>query len=217
MTKEEVIHFFPADPLPSFILTIGVYGLGIGFILLIIDVLRAGWGMHSIRGSIAGSSDSKYGESYFWFGIVSISAALIILFYGALQPSRQKEEVEIARIDWTQNVFLPYAMNSEVTKIAIKEYQLYGTGDVGLLLTNGKHYDVEFSSAFKYYETEDPNDKGYAMVRQLDLSEFPEESNVQRFQLPEVVSVHFAVPSNSSVTTENKKTGVIYIDKRRSN
>jgi Na+-transporting NADH:ubiquinone oxidoreductase subunit NqrD len=80
MTKEEVIHLFPAAPLPSFILTIGVYGLGIGFMLLIIDVLRAGWGMHSIRGSIAGSSDSKYGEIYFWFAIVLVSASLTIVF-----------------------------------------------------------------------------------------------------------------------------------------
>lgn len=197
MTKEEVIRSFPAEPTSNLAEIIGSIGALTVIILLILWVVRNFWGF---------PNKSIFKTLYLWILVAAATALITTAGLGMVISGSQKTEVELARINWTEHVFLPYAMNADVSKIPIKDTDLFGDGSVGLMLTNNKYYDVEFSSAIKFYETDDADDKGYAMVRQLDLSEFPEESNAQNFWLPEVVSVHLAyVPSNSAAALENNK------------
>lgn len=192
MTKEDVIKSFPLDPAPNLFWIIGSIGSFSVIILMILYLLRV---LSRYR------TKSLFKETYFWIlitvGVVSINVAGI----GMIQSGVKESEIQLSRTNWTEHVFMPYVLNTELTKIAIKDYELYGSsGNLKVLLSNNEEYNAGLSSELQFYESKDRDEKGYVMLRKLDLSDFPNESNVNEFWLPEVVSVHLAyVPSDTVV------------------
>lgn len=162
MTREEVISAFPVTK----DLEIGIYA----YLIPLAVILIIGSFIFHIEKKNRLSLGTAIGSSI-------IGMTIIIAFASALAPHLSCMNGE-KRDQWYAEIFTPYIENLEEKKVSIIDKMWTEEARLSVILdVTAKRKIYSGYTDFSFYEPSDPEDLGYAVIRDLgDLNDFPEEA-----------------------------------------
>lgn len=169
MTREEVIKEFPKDvPIDNYMLVIVLGFLGIILILFSIRVFDE---------HVLGKKMSKVIWSILSIGIVLALFSITTYVSFAWIDHKYPE----LKAEWKHNIFTSYYEGLEEIKVPIFQTNWNNEGKVNVILDTDT-YPKTFSGIrdFQHYVTDDLNDKGYVLLKDLgNINDFPLDSGVR--------------------------------------
>ncbi|MFX3643361.1 MAG: hypothetical protein ACE3L7_32715 [Candidatus Pristimantibacillus sp.] len=162
MSREEVISAFPV----TIDFDIGFYA----YLLPLAVILIIGSGIFHIEKKNRLSLGVNIGSEI--IGII-----IIISFATAFAPQLSSMNGE-KRDQWYAEIFTPYIENLEQKKVSIIDKMWTEEARLSVILdVTAKRKIYSGYTDFSFYEPSDPEDLGYAVIRDLgDLNDFPEEA-----------------------------------------
>lgn len=170
MTRQEVIDAFPKDR--SFD--------DIAYIFMIICAVI--FLFYSIHRLVDGYNNKRT-KVYIWSLLSICSFLLLFSITQIIISNNYNERYPELKKTWIQESFLPYLKSLDEIKIPIFQSKWNNEGKLDIILDTDKYKKtLSGITDFEFYDTSNPNDKGYVIFKNLgNLDDFPVSSEVSYY------------------------------------
>lgn len=176
MTRQEVINAFPKDDL-----AVSIFA---GFLFIPAIVLIA-YAIYGLVNYFPGKKMKAMFSVMITLGCALFVLAIVQIGVGISNTEKYPE----LKKAWVQDVFLPYFESLEEIKIPIFQSKWNNKGNIDLILDTDTYKKTQSDIPdFEFYETTDPQDKGYIIIKDLgNVNDFPSESLISDIYEPVVL------------------------------